>query len=280
VEADKAIALNGQLANGYNLRGAIFRDKGEREKAIKDFTEAIRLRPEFVHPHSNRGMTKRATGDVDGAIDDLSEAIRLDPAFNFAYAQRGIAYADRGDIERARADFAAAMATPPKYLSGKRAQDIARSRLALLPTAAPTDNRADTANPPAPNPTGAVKRVALVIGNGRYANAPALPNPANDARAVAVALRNLGFEVVEGIDLNHAAMERLLQDYLRQSSSARVSLLFYAGHGMQVDGKNYLVPIDAKLAAPTDLNFETIDLDRLLSALDDETHANIVILDA
>jgi uncharacterized caspase-like protein len=75
-------------------------------------------------------------------------------------------------------------------------------------------------------------------------------------------------------------MERLVRDFLHKAPSARVTLLYYAGHGMQVDGRNYLIPIDAKLAAPSDLAFETLELDKVLAGLDDEARANIVVLDA
>lgn len=127
---------------------------------------------------------------------------------------------------------------------------------------------------------GAQERVALVIGNGNYLNATPLPNPANDARAVAKALSDIGFDITEGVDLDRAAMERRIRDFLRKAASARVALLFYAGHGMQVDGKNYLVPVDAKLEAASDLSFETIDLDKILDTLNDPAHTSIVILDA
>ncbi|MET0277275.1 MAG: caspase domain-containing protein [Pseudorhodoplanes sp.] len=123
-------------------------------------------------------------------------------------------------------------------------------------------------------------RVALVVGNGKYAHAGPLPNPANDARAVAVSLRELGFEVLEGADLDRSGMERLIRDFLRKISKAKIALLFYAGHGMQIDGRNYLVPVDAKLESATDLSFETIELDRLLDSLSDPARATIVMLDA
>lgn len=129
-------------------------------------------------------------------------------------------------------------------------------------------------------PAAAQDRVALVIGNGNYAHAGALPNPANDARAVAASLRELGFEVLQGSDLDRSGMERLIRDFLRKISKAKVALLFYAGHGMQIDGRNYLVPVDAKLETATDLNFETIELDRLLDSLSDPGRATIVMLDA
>ncbi len=129
-------------------------------------------------------------------------------------------------------------------------------------------------------PAGAADRVALVIGNGQYQNANTLPNPPNDARAIARALRDIGFQVSDGVDLNRAAMERLVRDFLRQAADARVALLFYAGHGMQVGGHNYLIPVDARLEAASDLDFETIELDKILDSLNDPGRANIVMLDA
>jgi uncharacterized caspase-like protein len=130
-------------------------------------------------------------------------------------------------------------------------------------------------------PAVAADRVALVIGNGKYINANTLPNPPNDARSMAKALSNIGFDVSFGENLDHTGMERLVRDFLRKSAPAKIALIFYAGHGLQVDGRNYLVPIDAKLEAASDLNYETIKLDDILDSLnDDPSRANIIILDA
>jgi uncharacterized caspase-like protein len=75
-------------------------------------------------------------------------------------------------------------------------------------------------------------------------------------------------------------MERLVRDFLRKATTAKIALLFYAGHGLQVDGRNYLIPIDAKLEAASDLNYETIKLDDILDSLNEATRTNIIILDA
>ena len=123
-------------------------------------------------------------------------------------------------------------------------------------------------------------RVALVIGNGAYVNANQLPNPPTDAHAMAGVLREIGFDVSEGINLTHDQMENQFRTFLHKAQGASVVLLFYAGHGMQVDGKNYLVPVDAKLAEATDLPFETIDIDKIMEGLGDPTHTNIILLDA
>jgi uncharacterized caspase-like protein len=126
----------------------------------------------------------------------------------------------------------------------------------------------------------AQERVALVIGNGKYVHANALPNPANDARAVAEALREVGFTVVPGTDLDRSGMERALFEFMDKARNSRIALIFYAGHGLQVEGRNYLVPIDARLESARDLNFGMIELDKVLASLDDPSRANIVILDA
>jgi uncharacterized caspase-like protein len=136
------------------------------------------------------------------------------------------------------------------------------------------------APPPSPDAAQTGARVALVIGNGAYVNANALANPPNDARAIAGVLRRIGFDVQEGVNLNRADMEAQFREFLHKATNASVVLFFYAGHGMQVDGKNYLVPVDAKLAQASDLPFETIEIDKLLEALGDPGHTNIILLDA
>jgi hypothetical protein len=129
-------------------------------------------------------------------------------------------------------------------------------------------------------PVSSAERVALVIGNGKYVDANALANPPNDARAVAKALTDIGFDVAFGQDLNRTEMERLVGTFLRKAVSAKIALLFYAGHGLQVDGRNYLMPIDARLEAASDLSFQTIRLDDIIDNLSDPVRANIILLDA
>ena len=123
-------------------------------------------------------------------------------------------------------------------------------------------------------------RVALVIGNSKYTSANVVPNAVNDARVMARALREIGFVVVDGYDLVRDNMERQIREFLRRSESARVVLFFYAGHGLQVDGRNYLLPVNARLQTASDLGFETVGLDNILESLDGASRTNIIILDA
>src|SRR5688572_20369123 len=92
-------------------------------------------------------------------------------------------------------------------------------------------------------PSYAAERVALVIGNSAYCAASALKNPTNDAEAVAAALERLDFKVVKGIDVDRAALENIVREFTREIEQASVALFFYAGHGLQVNGRNYLIPV-------------------------------------
>jgi uncharacterized caspase-like protein len=155
----------------------------------------------------------------------------------------------------------------------KRAHETASVRLAVL---SPRDN----SGPAVQIPAASGGRVALVIGNSAYIGMAPLKSPVNDARSVAAVLRTLGFEVVEAANLGYEGMETKVREFLRKAASARVALLYYSGHGSQVDGKNYLVPVDAKPTTRAAIGFERTDLDRILAGLGDEARTNIVILDA
>ncbi len=124
------------------------------------------------------------------------------------------------------------------------------------------------------------KRVALVIGNSNYVHAVTLPNPANDARLIASTLRNAGFEVIEGVDQDNAGMHSLISRFTEQAYDADLAIIFYAGHGMQVDGKNYLIPVDADLTSPAYLKTRTVQIDDFMAALPPDPAIGVIILDA
>ncbi|TGV14991.1 hypothetical protein EN816_05960 [Mesorhizobium sp. M8A.F.Ca.ET.173.01.1.1] len=124
------------------------------------------------------------------------------------------------------------------------------------------------------------KRVALVIGNSNYVHAVTLPNPANDARLIASTLRDAGFEVIEGVDQDNAGMHSLISRFTEQAYDADLAVIFYAGHGMQVDGKNYLIPVDADLTSPAYLKTRTIQIDDFMAALPPDPAIGVIILDA
>jgi uncharacterized caspase-like protein len=132
--------------------------------------------------------------------------------------------------------------------------------------------------PPAAAQPG--QKLALVIGNSSYAEAP-LKNPVNDARAVAAELRIQGFEVIFREDAKRRDMETAIADFGEKLSEGATGLFFYAGHGMQLQGRNYLVPVDARITAETRVRFEAVDMDGVLDQMQAaRTRVSVVILDA
>jgi uncharacterized caspase-like protein len=125
------------------------------------------------------------------------------------------------------------------------------------------------------------KRVALVIGNSNYQNVPALANPANDAAAITEMFRKASFDVVESRrDLKYMEMRRALRDFTEKARGADIAVVYFAGHGLEVDGTNYIVPVDAVLERDSDVDDEAISLNRILLAADPATKLRLIILDA
>jgi uncharacterized caspase-like protein len=125
------------------------------------------------------------------------------------------------------------------------------------------------------------KRVALVIGNSAYQHVPKLPNPANDADAVGILFKNAGFDSVEmhqNLDVND--MRRAVGDFSNQARDADIAVIYYAGHGIEAGGVNYLIPVDASLRRDIDVEEETVSLDRLLQVMEPARRLRLVILDA
>src|SRR2546425_1641801 len=130
-------------------------------------------------------------------------------------------------------------------------------------------------------PALAEKRVALVLGNSAYQNVARLPNPVNDGAVIAATLKNASFDVVEERhDLTAAETRRALRDFADRARDADIAVVYYAGHGIEVDGTNYLIPVDAKLERDTDVYDEAFSLDRVLLAIEPAKQLRLVILDA
>ena len=127
----------------------------------------------------------------------------------------------------------------------------------------------------------AEKRVALVIGNSAYQNASQLANPGKDANAVAGLFRNAGFDVVETkLDLGNLEFKRVARDFTALARNADIAVVYFAGHGIEVNGTNYLLPVDAKLVSDFDVEDEALSLDRVMRAIEPAKRLRLVILDA
>lgn len=125
-----------------------------------------------------------------------------------------------------------------------------------------------------------LRRLALIIGNAAYPNA-ALKNPVNDATDVATALREMGFEVISATNANRRKMNETIDDFGSRLKNYDVGFFYYAGHGMQVQGENYLVPIDAKPQAQGEVEYDCYPVGKILAKMEDaDNQANIIVLDA
>ena len=307
---DMAIKADPKAAFSIQNRGISKQALGDLDGALADINQAIRLDPSLPQPLINRTAIWRAKGDLDRAIADGSEAIRLakeKPPANImtppnsvlisGYTHRALAYEAKGDYASAREDYKATLAIAASDAGSKANQATARVRLSLVtettapiprdapspatqPATPPARPKTGAAPPSSPAPAAHGARMALIIGNGAYTHVKALANPANDARAVAKSLRDIGFTVSEGIDLDRAAMQKMTRDFLREAARAQVAVVYYAGHGVQVDGRNYLIPVDVALKPGASMTEAMIDMDTIMAGLDDQVRTNILIFDA
>lgn len=127
----------------------------------------------------------------------------------------------------------------------------------------------------------AEKRVALVLGMSKYQNVPALTNPARDAAAMGDVFKKAGFDTVDTkLDLTVSGLRREIRDFAAAAADADIAVVYYAGHGIEVSGTNYLIPADARLQSDFDIPDETVSLDRVLQALEPVKRLRLVILDA
>ena len=124
------------------------------------------------------------------------------------------------------------------------------------------------------------RKVALIIGNSAYQNAGQLANPRNDASAMSEVLRGIGFQVIVATDATKAAMETSIREFIQEARRADVSLFFYSGHGMEVSGENFLLPVDTKLEDESALSFEVINSKVITNAMGGDNKVGIILLDA
>jgi formylglycine-generating enzyme required for sulfatase activity len=148
----------------------------------------------------------------------------------------------------------------------------------------PPDPRGLGVVPATPTTSAPERRVALVIGNGQYQHVPRLANPANDARLIAETLTSVGFALIGGtaqLDLDKPAFDRVVQEFGTVIQGAGVALFYYAGHGVQVRGSNYLVPVSANPTREADIDFQLLNTDLVLRQMEGAgTRLNLLILDA
>jgi TPR repeat protein len=166
-----------------------------------------------------------------------------------------------------------------QQLNTRLAQNTPRTTTPAPPSTTPSNTPLTT---PLPQPVRtAERRVALVIGNAAYKSVPILTNTTNDAKGVADTFRAVGFNVVQVVsDAGRSSLIAALSEFERQADNADWAAVYYAGHGMEVDGVNYLVPVDARLRDERDVQDEAISVNRVLDAIANARKLRLVMLDA
>ncbi len=243
---------------------------GKYDLAFADCNGLIEKQPKNVYALNNRADVSMMKGDFDAALKDYNTAIQLNPNNIRAHSGRGQIYERKKDLAQARADYRAAAYSLTKFdeIDVARARAIAQQRLAAL-----------TPQTPGGAPTG--RRVALVIGNGAYKNVHALPNPPRDAKLIASVLHDVGFQTVISVsDLTRDKFFDALKTFADEAEKADWAVVYYAGHGFEIGGVNYLVPVDAKLAADRDAEAQAVALEQVIAAVGGARKVRLVILDA
>jgi tetratricopeptide (TPR) repeat protein len=298
-DANSALRIEPKNPVVYSTRGEIWRMKGDLDRALTDQNEAVQLDPQSPLPYLTRGDLYRYRGEFARALADYDQALRVSQGYIPALVGRGLTFEKQGDIARARAEYEKALNSPSTFKGDIAAQSLetARARLAAFSSGAPQPvippAPARAASPDSiPTPTvsapapvavaaGQGRRVALVIGNAAYRNANALTNPEHDAEVVAASLRAIGFDSVTLLeDGTRDKMLASLRAFSAQAAQADWALVYYSGHGMEVFGTNYLIPVDAKLAIDRDVSGETVSLDQVMAAIDGAKKLKVVMLDA
>jgi tetratricopeptide (TPR) repeat protein len=240
------------------------------DDAIADCSNVLAKSPNYLFGLSTRAEAYMGKGNLDAALKDLNTALGFNPNHVRAHMDRGQLFERRGDLAQARADYrsAAFALTPFDEIDVSIARKTAQDRLAALTSQGPAAANAG-------------RRIALIIGNGAYKNVHPLDNPPRDARLIAASLKDLGFQTVTlANDLTRDKFFEALRGFASDAEKADWAVVYYAGHGIEIGGVNYLVPVDAKLAVDKDAETEAVALEQLIAAVGGARKLRLVMLDA
>jgi tetratricopeptide (TPR) repeat protein len=245
-DANGVLAVDPRSKEAFDTRGLAYAGKKNFAHAIADLSQGIAIGGYVTQIYRHRAETYEVAGNLDLAVEDYEAVLRFAPGH--AIAKTGLARA-KEVLERGGSVVASFQPSPE---AGKVARQVALGR-----------------------------RVALVIANGSYQRFGQLPNPKRDANRIAATLRNIGFtKVTLAEDLTNQGFNETLRAFSRDADGADWAVIYYAGHGMEINGTNYLVPVDAQLQSDRDAPFEAVPLDRLVASVEVAKGMRLVILDA
>ncbi len=302
---NEAIRLNPRYVQAFANRASAWRLKGDLDRSLADADQAVALGPNDSLGHSMRADTLRYRGDYAQALTGYDRALALMPDYIPAFTGRGLTYERMGDVAAARREFQRAVASHSDLAHldySKSSLETARARIAALDSGAPLPvilpapkRAASETSIPTPSVAAPVvspaavrttsasqgRRIALVIGNSAYKNVQQLDNPKNDAKIVGASLRNIGFDDVRIVtDATRDDLRDALRKFADDARNADWALIYYAGHGVELDGVDYLVPIDTKLTSERELASQAIPLSDITAAIAGAKKLRLALIDA
>jgi tetratricopeptide (TPR) repeat protein len=228
-----------------------------------------------------KGQELLRVGELDAALAEFNKVIEEKPDFEYAYLNRGVIWRQKGEVDNAVVDFQKSIDLNPKLSNAREMLEFSVQSKARLTKRGVNTSNESTGNEIKKQISFYGKRVALVIGNSAYRNATPLTNPANDVRLVTQALREAGFTtVITKQDLNRADLMSALTDFEKLSADADWSLIYFAGHGVEVSGINYMIPVDARVTDYSSISNQTVNMEYFLNSIDSASQVRLLIIDA
>ena len=282
VDLKKALELLPDQPHVLNYLGYSWIDQGMHlHEGLRMIRRAIEQRPDDGYMVDSLGWAHYRLGNFDEALKHIRRALELVPRDPTIADHLGDAYWQLGGKAEARELWARAVSFKPDPKDLAKIEEKLRASQPAAVAPAPVVVAAPLPRETVAAEIGPQTRVALVIGNSAYASVSPLPNPRRDAQMVANALRSVGFQTVtlEG-DLGRERLIQALRNFARVAEQADWALVYFAGHGIEINGINYLIPVDARLEVDRDAEFEAVELSKVMSAVDGAKRLRLVLLDA
>jgi tetratricopeptide (TPR) repeat protein len=249
-------------------RGIAYVNLGDRDRALADFDAALAINPKDATALGYRGRVRVEMGESGAAIDDLTAALQISPNIPASLIWRARAYEAGGIFDKAQDDFQAVLRLNPSHAVARAGVERVEAKLAKAAGAAAPVRRPGS-------------RVALVIGNSRYATWDTLRNAERDAHLISKAFTELGFVSVNVVhDGSREKLLTALKSFASEAATADWAVVYYAGHGIEFQGSNYLVPVDVKYEIDENIPNESVALDHVLNAVAGADKLRLVVLDA
>lgn len=301
---NSALGFAPNMVFAHANRGRVLAMNNDFDGALADFAEALKIDPNATQPVTYRCVAYIAMGRFDDAIADCNTVIEKQPKYQFALCSRAEAYMGKGNLDAALKDLNAVLALNPNNVRAhmdrgqlfERRRDLAQARADYRSAAfaltkvdeidvaiarKTAQERLAALSAQGQGPASAGRRIALVIGNGAYRNVPQLDNPPRDAKLIAGSLKDDGFQTVTlSNDLTRDKFFEVLRTFASDAEKADWAVVYYAGHGFEIGGVNYLVPVDAKLAEDKDAETEAVALEQVIAAVGGARKLRLVMLDA